>query len=75
MTLDLDGKQVVVNADPRSDKVWLQIWACGGSLGVELDAESARKLSKLLWYAVRPSPDTRRMAETTGSVRSTGSGK
>jgi hypothetical protein len=48
-----DGKQIVVGSDPRSPQVRLSIWACGGSLGINLDPEQAIELSKALWRLAR----------------------
>jgi hypothetical protein len=52
MTVDLDnGKQAVVNRD--LGKLWLQLFANRGSLGVELTPEQAEEIGLILWQMGR----------------------
>ena len=53
MTIDLgNGKQIVITDDPRSENIWIALWANKGSIGLELTKKDAMELRRALFSAV-----------------------
>jgi hypothetical protein len=53
MILELAPCKQVVNKDPRSPDIWLQVYANGGSLGLSLTPDQAKELGLVLFQMGR----------------------
>ena len=50
--IDLGRQQIVITSDPRSDEIWLQLQAYGGTLGVSLTKKQAVQIRNALFQAM-----------------------
>jgi len=51
--IEIDGKQITVSSDPRSDDIWIQLCVCKGSLGISLTPKQAAELNCAITAAIR----------------------